>query len=115
LQDGIREGYGDWRTTLRAAERIHCPVIFFATHEEACVPLSAVNEVRAALGRQVVSQVFSIPQALHQLHENPRKEWAMFRQLVSCCIAHLSPAAAERQMVEPAQLEIGRQNRLERQ
>jgi SAM-dependent methyltransferase/alpha-beta hydrolase superfamily lysophospholipase len=115
LQDAIKEGYADLRTTLRDAERIHVPVIFFATHDEAGVPVSAVNEVRAALGRHVVSQVFPIPQALHQLHQNPRKEWAMFRQLVSCCIAHLSPAAAERQMVEPAQLEIGRQNRLERQ
>jgi SAM-dependent methyltransferase len=115
LQDAIKEGYADLRTTLRDAERIHVPVIFFATHEEAGVPLSAVNEVRAAIGRNVVSQVFSIPQALDQLHESPRKEWAMFRQLVSCCITHLSPAAAERQMVEPAQLEIGRQNRLERQ
>src|SRR6266487_1323162 len=115
LQDAIKEGYADLRTTVRDAERIHVPVIFFATHEEAGVPMSAVNEVRAAIGRNVVSQVFPIPHALDKLHESPRKEWAMFRQLVSCCITHLSPAAAERQMVEPAQLEIGRQNRLERQ
>src|SRR5438046_10402521 len=107
LQDAIKEGYADLRTTLRDAERIRVPVIFFATHEEAGVPLSAVNEVRAAIGRDVVSQVFSIPHALDKLHESPRKEWAMFRQLVSCCITHLSPAAPDRQRVEPSQSDIG--------
>ncbi len=115
LQDAIKEGYADLRTTLRDAQQIRGPVMFFATHEEPGGSVSAVNEVRAVIARQALSQVFPIPQTLQQLHENPRKEWAMFRQLVSCCMTHLSPTAATREMIEPAQLEIGRQNRLERQ
>jgi SAM-dependent methyltransferase len=115
LQDAIKEGYADLRTTLRDAQQIRVPVMFFATHEEAGGSVSAVNEVREMIAPQALSQVFPIPQTLQQLHDNPRKEWAMFRQLVSCCMTHLSPTAAAREMIEPAQMEIGRQNRLERQ
>ena len=114
LEDAIKEGYADLRTTLRDAQAIHVPVMFFATPEEAAGPLSTVNEVRAAIGPEKLCQVFPIPQALEQLHESPRNEWAMFRQLVSCCMAHFSPAG-QRNLVEPLQVEIGRQNRLERQ
>ena len=114
LEDAIKEGYADLRTTLRDAQGIQVPVIFFATPEEAEGPLSTVNEVRAAIGPEDLSKVFPVPQALEQLHESPRNEWAMFRQLVSCCMAHFSPAG-QRNLVEPSQVEIGRQNRLERQ
>ncbi|HEY3197364.1 MAG TPA: PilZ domain-containing protein [Nitrospirales bacterium] len=114
LEDAIKGGYADLRTTLRDAREIHVPVMFFATPEEASGPLSTVNEVLAAIGPEELSKVFPIPQALEQLHEDPRKEWAMFRQLVSCCMAHFSPAG-HRNLVEPSQVEIGRQNRLERQ
>jgi SAM-dependent methyltransferase len=115
LEDAIKESYADLRTTLRDAQQIQVPVLFFATPEEAAEPLSAVNEVRGAISREELCHVFPIPQALEQLHESPRKEWAMFRQLVSCCLAQFSPAAGERKLVEPSQVEIGRQNRLERQ
>ena len=115
LEDAIKEGYADLRTSLRDAQGVQIPVVFFAADKEVGGCLSAVNEVRAALGRGDLSEVQAFPQPLQQLHESPRKEWAMFRQLVARCRTHLSPGSSEREVFEPHQMEIGRQNRLERQ
>jgi SAM-dependent methyltransferase len=115
MEDAIKEGYADLRTSLRDAQGVQIPVIFFAADKEVGGCLSAVNEVRAALGRPDLSEVQAVPQPLQQLHESPGKEWAMFRQLVARCRIHLAPGSSEREVLEPHQMEIGRQNRLERQ
>jgi ubiquinone/menaquinone biosynthesis C-methylase UbiE len=60
-------------------------------------------------------KLYLIPEALHRLHENPRKARAVFRQLVSCCLDHLYPLSPRGNVTEPSQREIGLQSRLERE
>jgi SAM-dependent methyltransferase len=90
------------------------PVILFAAQGEPTAAVSAVSDALSA-AHPGSGRIYQIPGALHHLHENPRHEWAMFRQLVSCCAEHLLGKALEHEVLDPAQLEIGRQNRLERQ
>jgi SAM-dependent methyltransferase/alpha-beta hydrolase superfamily lysophospholipase len=114
LEDAIREGYADLRSTQRDAQRLQIPVVFFSAETEPGGGRAAVEQVISAIQR-TDAQVYPISHPVRRLHDDPRKEWAMFRQVVSLCIDHLCPSASGRTIVDPPELVIGRQNRLERQ
>jgi len=114
LDDAIKEGYADLRTTIRDAEQTQTSVILFTAEQDAWVRMEAIKEVRAAL-RQHAVHWYLIPEALHRLHENPRKARAVFRHLVACCLEHLYPLSPRGNVAEPSQREIGLQSRLERE
>lgn len=114
LEDAITQGYADLQTTLRDAGRIHNPVVLFTAENDVWVRLDSVQRLQDALQKSLRHR-YLIPEALHRLHENPRKARAVFRQLVSCCLQWSRPQAGDPLVVEPPQREIGLQGRLERE
>lgn len=114
LGDATKEGYADLRTTLQDAEHIQTPVILFTAEHDAWVSVESVKQVQAAL-REYAIHWFLIPEALHRLHENPRKARAVFRHLVACCLERFYPMSSPASIQEPSQRESGLQNRLERE
>jgi len=113
LGDAIKAGYATLNSTIQDALRIRTPIIFFAAEHDAWVNLESLKQVTAALGEHAAN-LFLIPEALHRLHENPRKARVVFRQLVTCCLERLAPQAPARGILEPSRRQIGLQNRIER-
>lgn len=105
LEDAVEAGYADLRTTLKDAEEIQPPVLLFAGEQE---------RLQQALGSKLKYAV-PVPEPLDRLSENPHQARALFRQLVSACLAELYPFSFRKDLLEPSQREIGFQHRLERE
>lgn len=114
VNDAFKAGYATLASTLKDAQQIQTPVIFFAAEHDAWVELESVKAVQRVLGEKLV-HMYLIPEALHCIQENPRKARAVFRQLIACCLERLSPDASGREVLEPSKRAIGLQSRLERE
>ena len=114
IADAIKEGYTDLQTTKRDAAQMRTPVILFIAENDAWVSRESVKEVQAALSSKL-THAYLIPEALHRLHENPRKARAVIQHLLACCRDEFYPLSAKADIQEPSQREIGLQNRLERE
>jgi len=114
LSDTIKAGYTNLHTSIQDASQISIPVILFVAEHDAWVQLESVKAVQAALPAQQ-SPLYLIPEAMHRLHENPRKARAVFQQLVTVCLERLAPECVARGVLEPMKGEIGRQSRIERE
>jgi PAS domain S-box-containing protein len=115
LGDAIKGSYFDLLTTVQDAKKIRTPVIFLAAEHDAWIQLEAVEEVQAYLKKAKSVHLHLIPEALHRLQDNPRQIRAICRQLVAYCLERFYPDAAQRELAEPSQREIGVQSRLERE
>lgn len=113
LGDAIKAGYSTLQSTFQDALRIRTPVIFFAAEHDAWVDLDSLKQVKTTL-EDYDARLYLIPEALHRLHENPRKARAVFRQLVTRCIERCFPGSPRRGIQEPSRRQIGIQNRIER-
>ncbi|MDE3019533.1 MAG: alpha/beta fold hydrolase, partial [Nitrospirota bacterium] len=113
LEDAIAEGYADLHTTVKDAEQIRTPVVIFAAENDAWISKDSLRTVHAALC-STVKPLYFIPEALHSLHENPRKARAVFLQLVDCCRKQFFIAPTSADIRQPTQRVIGLQSRLER-
>jgi len=113
LEDAVAQGYADLQSTIRDTGQIRNPVILFTAENDVWVRLDSVKRLQEALHSNL-RHMYLIPEALHRLHENPRKARAVFRQLVGCCLQWYRPRSPAPQIVEPSQREIGLQGRLER-
>jgi PAS domain S-box-containing protein len=114
LADASKEGYANLQTTIRDAGLVKIPVILFAAEQDTWVMMESVKEVQTALGPNL-RHLYLIPEALHRLHENPRKARAVIRHLLACCLDEFYPLSPKAAIQEPSQREIGLQNRLERE
>ncbi|MGH7148272.1 MAG: methyltransferase domain-containing protein, partial [Nitrospiraceae bacterium] len=114
IADAIKEGYTDLQTTIRDAGQVRTPVILFIAENDAWVSRESVKEVQAALSSKL-THAYLIPEALHRLHENPRKARAVIQHLLACCLDEFYPLSPKTDIQEPSQREIDLQNRLERE
>ena len=114
LSDAIKAGYTNLQTSIHDASQISIPVILFAAEHDAWVQLESVKAVHAALPASL-GHLYLIPEALHRLHENPRKARAVFQQLVTICMDRLAREPVTRGVLEPPKGAIGRQSRIERE
>ncbi len=114
LEDTIGQKYSDLRTTILDIEQIHTPVILFHAEHDVWVCGKSVEQAQAALGSNL-RHAYIIPEALHCLHENPKKARAVFHQVVTCCREQFDSTALKTDASERMQREIGLQKRLERE
>ncbi len=112
LGDLIRENFMDLASTVRDAQRVTTPTILFAGEEDARTPFAAVKEVEAALGPRA-KQIYLLPDPIHQLHEDPLKDRALYRQVIIDCLEHCYPVSAQEGPQAPSLREIDRQRLLE--
>jgi len=114
LGDAINGGYADLKTTMKDAELICTPVILFTAEHDAWVCYESVKELQVGLSLNL-RHLYLVPEALHRLHENPRKARAVFRQILACCLEEFYPLAPRGDMHQPSPREIGLESRLERE
>ncbi len=112
LGDLIQENYMDLPSTVRDAQRVTTPTILFAGEQDPRTPFAAVKEVEAALGPQA-KQMYLLPDPIHQLHEDPRKDRALYRQVIINCLEQCYPVAPREGPQPPSLREIDRQRLLE--
>lgn len=112
LEDAIREGYADLRSTVRDAKMLPMPVIVLAAASDPWVQLESVKEVHAALPAGS-GQLGLLPDVFQRLQENTRQAPAVFRQVVASCRGGLGLAASRDEVLEPCPADIARQRRYE--
>lgn len=112
LGDLIQENFMDLASTVRDAQRVTTPTILFAGQQDPRTPFAAVKEVEAALGPQA-KRTYVLPDPVHQLHDDPRKDRALYRQVIIDCLAHCYPSSAHEGPRPPSLREIDRQRLLE--
>lgn len=112
LGDLIQENFMDLASTVRDAQRVATPTVLFAGEQDPRTPFAAVKEVEAALGPQA-KRTYLLPDPIHHLHEDPRKDRALYRQVIIDCLEHCYPVATQERPRPPSLREIDRQRLLE--
>ncbi len=112
LGDLIKENFMDLASTVRDAQRVTTPTILFAGEQDSRTPFAAVKEVEAALGPQA-RQTYLLPDPIHQLHQDPKKDRALYRQVVVDCLEQCYPVMPQEGPQPPSLREIDRQRLLE--
>lgn len=114
LRDAVEGGFADLPTTIRDAQSISVPVLWFSAEHDAWVDPSSLQRVQEALSHSPCRS-FVIPEGLHRLQENPRMARTVYRHIVFACQEqlHWRPNCGE--LIEPARKDIGQQNKIERE
>ncbi|MGH7229234.1 MAG: PilZ domain-containing protein [Nitrospiraceae bacterium] len=114
LADTIKGGYADLKTTVKDAGQIRTPVILFTSENGEAARHESVKELQTAL-RSGFRRLYILPESAYHLHQNPKRDLAIFRQVTTCCLEQLYPLSSKGPVVEPSQREIARQTRIERE
>ncbi|MGH7206403.1 MAG: PilZ domain-containing protein, partial [Nitrospiraceae bacterium] len=114
LEDAIKGGYADLKTTMKDAELIRTPVILFTSENGEAARHESVKELQTAF-RSDSRRVYVLPDLSYRLHESPKRDQAIFRQVVICCLEQCYPLSSKGPVLEPSQREIARQTRIERE
>ncbi len=114
LEDAIKGGYADLKTTVKDAEQIRTPVILFTSENGEAARHESVKELQTAL-RSGFRRLYVLPESSYHLHENPKRDLAIFRQVTTCCLEQLYPLSSKGPLQEPLPREIARQTRIERE
>ncbi|HKW86788.1 MAG TPA: PAS domain S-box protein [Nitrospiraceae bacterium] len=112
LENAIKGEYADLKTTMKDAELIHTPVILLISEKGEAARHGSVKELQTAL-RPDLLRVYMLPELSYRLHENPKRDQAIFRQVVTCCLEKFYPLSSKGFVLEPSQREIARQTRIE--
>lgn len=112
LGDLVQQDFMDLASTVRDAQRITAPTILYAGEQDPRTPFAAVKEVAEALGSEA-TQTYLLPEPTHRLHEDPRTDRALYRQVIVDCLERCYPASAGEGPQPPSLREIDRQRLLE--
>lgn len=111
----IREQYHDLQTTINDMQKIRIPVVFLVAEDDVWVRL---NDVKLVVESSPDSprELHLIPEAMHQLFENPRAAKIALKQAVVSATKYLYRRNVRlEEAVEPNLRELARQNQLEKQ
>ncbi|MBA4137449.1 MAG: hypothetical protein C0518_09060 [Opitutus sp.] len=113
LRTAVADQMHDLETTRADLERTAAAITFFSGERDMWVSLA---EVDAVLRGRTNARLTPIPDAMHELRENPAVAEQAFRDVVAACVAAArgtSPGAIE--LLVPDKRELMRQNRAERE
>lgn len=114
LKDTVEAGFSDLTTTIQDAQNLASPIVWFSAEQDAWVETESFQQVVNSVPSSH-SRLYTIPEGLHRLQENPRKARAVYRQIVFACQDQLSWQPANEELIEPSRKDIGQQNRIERE
>ena len=114
LEDAMKGGYADIKTTVKDAEQIRTPVILFTSENGAAARHDSVTQPQTALGPRFRGS-YVLPEPSYRLHENPKRDLAIFREVAASCLEQLYPLSSRGPVREPSPREIARQTRIERE
>jgi len=111
----IRDRYHDLESTVRDMQDIRIPVVFLVAEKDAWVRLADVRLVVES-SQSSPRDLHLIPEAMHQLFENPKAARIALKQTVISGTKYLYEKALKlEEVVEPNLRELARQNQLEKQ
>ena len=109
----IKDNYHDLLTTQKDLEKIHIPVVFLVAENDAWVKLNDVRYVLESSGK--TTELHVIPEAMHQLFENPKAARGAMKQIVISSFKHLKGKEMDvEKVIEPSMREMAIQNKLEK-
>lgn len=111
----IRDRYHDLESTVRDMRDVKIPVVFLVAEKDAWVKLDDVRLVVES-SQSSPRDLHLIPEAMHQLFENPRAARTALKQTVVSAMKYLYGKATKlEEVIEPNLRELARQNQLEKQ
>jgi SAM-dependent methyltransferase/alpha-beta hydrolase superfamily lysophospholipase/ribosome-associated toxin RatA of RatAB toxin-antitoxin module len=114
-RSAIRDRFHDLSTTIEDLQHVSIPVVFFVAERDAWVRLEDVRLVVEATSGSSPRELHVLPNAMHQLFENPETAKVAMKQTVVTCKRYLERVLLEiTDVIEPSMREIAIQNRIER-
>lgn len=111
----IRDQYHDLLTTMEDLKAVRVPVVFLVAENDAWVKLEDVKLVVES-SKENLRELHIIPEAMHQLFENPKAARVAMKQIVASAFKHLKQREISLdQVAEPSLREMAVQNRLEKE
>lgn len=111
----IRDRYHDLESTVRDMQDIKIPVVFLVAEKDAWVRLDDVRLVVES-SQSSPRDLHLIPEAMHQLFENPKAARTALKQAVVSGTKYLYEKSLKLEdVIEPSLRELARQNQLEKQ
>ncbi len=109
----IQDAYHDLESAIEDAKRLHVPLVFLVAEKD---PWIKLDDVRVVLESSRQGEMHLIPEAMHQIFENPRAAKVALRQMVVSATKHLTERHLNlSEVVEPNLRELATQNQLERE
>ncbi|GEM_PF-550492 len=110
----IKDNYHDLLTTQKDLENINIPVVFLVAENDAWVKLDDVRFVIES-SKADTRELHVIPDAMHQLFENPKAAHVAMKQIVVSCFKYLRGNGIDfDQVIAPTMREMAAQNRIEK-
>jgi ubiquinone/menaquinone biosynthesis C-methylase UbiE/pimeloyl-ACP methyl ester carboxylesterase/ribosome-associated toxin RatA of RatAB toxin-antitoxin module len=114
-RSAIRDRFHDLETTIEDLRHVTIPVVFFVGERDAWVRVEDVRQVVEATSGVSPRELHVLPNAMHQLYENPEAAKLGMKQIVVTCKRYLERITLNvSDVIEPALREIAIQNRIER-
>lgn len=111
----VRDNYHDLLTTQKDLEKINIPVVFLVAEKDAWVRLEDVKFVMES-SKQKPRELHVIPEAMHQLFENPKAAHVAMKQIVVSCFRHMKHREINLDRVlAPTLREMAVQNKIEKE
>ncbi|OIO38165.1 MAG: hypothetical protein AUJ71_03730 [Candidatus Omnitrophica bacterium CG1_02_49_16] len=111
----VRDNYHDLYSTQKDLKKINIPVVFLVAEKDAWVRLEDVKFVMES-SKQRPRELHVIPEAMHQLFENPKAAHVAMKQIVVSCFRHIKHREINLDRVlAPTMREMAAQNKIEKE
>ena len=112
--NAIEDNYHDIETTRNDLKKIKCPVVFLVAEKDAWVRLDDVKFVVES-DKTGTRELHVIPDAMHQLFENPKAAQVAMRQIVVSSMKYVKKKEIRlNDVIEPTMREMAQQNKVEK-
>jgi len=111
----IQYNYHDFNSTLQDIKNLNIPLVFINAEKDPWIKISDVKKI-IDMKYNSVSELHIIPEALHELYENPRAVKVALSQVVVSCTKYLYKRKIKSNtVVKPNLRDIAHQNHIEKQ
>ncbi len=108
----IQDAYHDLESAIRDAQLLNIPLVFLVAEKDAWVKL---DDVKLVLESSKQGELRIIPEAMHQIFENPRSAKTALKEMVVKATQHLRATTIHlSEVADPNIRELATQNHLER-
>lgn len=110
--DLVKNKYEDLDSTLEDIKKIKVPICYLAASDDAWVKYEDVKKVCAATS-DIRRKLITIPQALHQIQENPRLAQLAILKIVETSMEYAENKGCNDKLLKPSISDIVVQNKIE--
>lgn len=115
IDSAIKENYHNINGTKKDLIKSKIPMVYMYAEKDAWVRLSDVNNLLKTKNGKFRTEFCIIPQALHQISENPDAVMFTFKKIVASCVRYLGQGNGHLEDVSKPDVKlVARQNRFEK-